>query len=314
MIPTPRRWIPGLAAFGLFGVVGQSSGTTADDLRTFDADTVEVFAFEAPSVDETAIEIDARESALRADVRVAAFMRAYGSMIDSVTYRADDLVFSIAGQEVHFQDGRMLSASRLDRRHRCDPIFYAYPLEMQTEPAPLPDGPVRLCTDLQEALWGRTEAQIRKNARSIGFLGRRVFVNDVVAEALDAVERDVLAVAETDDEVASWIDELEVAYSFMNRRIAGTAMRSQHAFGLAIDLEPASYEGRQVYWRWTRAWTRAWHETPLEQRWSPPARVIGIFERHGFLWGGKWAHFDNIHFEYRPEIIEYNRLLDAGLE
>jgi hypothetical protein len=26
------------------------------------------------------------------------------------------------------------------------------------------------------------------------------------------------------------------------------------------------------------------------------------------VWGGKWAHFDMIHFEYRPEIVLYNRL------
>jgi len=29
------------------------------------------------------------------------------------------------------------------------------------------------------------------------------------------------------------------------------------------------------------------------------------FEHHGFIWGGKWWHFDTMHFEYRPEIIAY---------
>jgi hypothetical protein len=31
--------------------------------------------------------------------------------------------------------------------------------------------------------------------------------------------------------------------------------------------------------------------------------IVEIFERHGFIWGGKWYHFDTFHFEYRPEII-----------
>jgi hypothetical protein len=35
----------------------------------------------------------------------------------------------------------------------------------------------------------------------------------------------------------------------------------------------------------------------------PPSVVVEIFEKHGFVWGGKWYHFDNMHFEYRPEII-----------
>jgi hypothetical protein len=30
-----------------------------------------------------------------------------------------------------------------------------------------------------------------------------------------------------------------------------------------------------------------------------------VFERQGFIWGGKWWHFDTMHFEYRPEIIAH---------
>jgi hypothetical protein len=36
----------------------------------------------------------------------------------------------------------------------------------------------------------------------------------------------------------------------------------------------------------------------------PPKAVIEAFERGGFLWGGKWFLFDNMHFEYRPELLE----------
>ncbi len=41
----------------------------------------------------------------------------------------------------------------------------------------------------------------------------------------------------------------------------------------------------------------------------PPLPVVSgdqaakAFERHGFIWGAKWYHFDTMHFEYRPEII-----------
>jgi hypothetical protein len=28
-----------------------------------------------------------------------------------------------------------------------------------------------------------------------------------------------------------------------------------------------------------------------------------IFEKHGFIWGGKWYHYDTMHFEYRPELL-----------
>ena len=38
-----------------------------------------------------------------------------------------------------------------------------------------------------------------------------------------------------------------------------------------------------------------------------PDEIVAAFERHGFIWGGKWAHFDSFHFEYRPELIRAAR-------
>ncbi|MDD9945395.1 MAG: M15 family metallopeptidase [Myxococcales bacterium] len=34
-----------------------------------------------------------------------------------------------------------------------------------------------------------------------------------------------------------------------------------------------------------------------------PADVVQAFERHGFIWGGRWYHYDTMHFEYRPELL-----------
>jgi hypothetical protein len=28
-----------------------------------------------------------------------------------------------------------------------------------------------------------------------------------------------------------------------------------------------------------------------------PFDIVQIFEKHGFIWGGKWEHFDTMHFE-----------------
>src|SRR3569623_1717748 len=44
---------------------------------------------------------------------------------------------------------------------------------------------------------------------------------------------------------------------------------------------------------------------------DPPARNVAIFERHGFIWGGRWSHFDTMHFEYRPELLPPGRDNDA---
>ena len=50
----------------------------------------------------------------------------------------------------------------------------------------------------------------------------------------------------------------------------------------------------------------------LESRWNPPDPVIRAFEKEGFIWGGKWPLYDNMHFEYRPELHEFIRLLAAN--
>jgi hypothetical protein len=247
------------------------------------------------------------------DPRVRAFLAAYEALVDSVAYGEEDVIFFVGGERIHLQDGRMLAADRLARAAECDPIFYRYPLGplMEIPPPPPVDLPT-YCPDLLESLWGSTEVEIRRHGRSARFLDHRMFVNHLLIEPLAAVEAELRRVAAWHEEVAAWIEGLEITYSFVSRDIAGSENRSHHAWGLAVDFVPTSYGGRAVYWRWSRALDReGWARIPLEERWTPPHAVVAIFERHGFVWGGKWSNFDNIHFEYRPEILGYNRLVRA---
>lgn len=252
------------------------------------------------------------EEPLRTDPRVRALLQAYGSLFDSVSYSDDDVVFSAGGRAVHFQDGKMLAAGRLADDEQFVSIFYRYSLEWLAEPPPLTDVPI-YSTDFLEVLFGRAESEIRRHGRSVTFLDHRMFVNSLLVEPLRAIERDIRASALTDQAVSNWIEGLDITYSFIHRDIAGTQSRSYHAFGLAVDLVPFSYEGKQMYWRWSRVFNReGWSRIPMASRWTPPQAVVEAFENHGFVWGGKWSHFDNIHFEFRPEIILYNRMIAAS--
>ena len=79
------------------------------------------------------------------------------------------------------------------------------------------------------------------------------------------------------------------------RTVAGTTRISAHGMGIAIDIAVA----RADYWRWTRpdAGGTYAHRNRI------PWEIVEVFERHGFIWGGKWYHYDTMHFEYRPEIV-----------
>lgn len=79
------------------------------------------------------------------------------------------------------------------------------------------------------------------------------------------------------------------------RVIAGTQLTSMHAWGAAIDLNVAVSD----YWQWSDK--AAQGLAPYRNRMAIP--VVQAFERHGFIWGGRWADFDTMHFEYRPEMI-----------
>jgi D-alanyl-D-alanine carboxypeptidase len=79
------------------------------------------------------------------------------------------------------------------------------------------------------------------------------------------------------------------AGAFNCRVVKDTGKRSMHAYGAAIDLNSRVAD----YWLWSKSGYR--NRLPYE--------IVAIFERHGFIWGGKWGHFDTMHFEYRPELL-----------
>ena len=79
------------------------------------------------------------------------------------------------------------------------------------------------------------------------------------------------------------------------RPIAGTARVSAHGHGIAIDIATRLAN----YWRWSGG--KAGGAIPYRN--AIPFEIVEIFERHGFIWGGKWYHYDTMHFEYRPELL-----------
>jgi hypothetical protein len=88
----------------------------------------------------------------------------------------------------------------------------------------------------------------------------------------------------------------------MWRRIAGTPRLSIHAYGAAVDFTLPHGLGR--YWQWSGCTEASVCPYPTAVRQDPTLqRVVAAFEQEGFIWGGQWAHFDTVHFEYRPELV-----------
>src|SRR5262245_7924679 len=79
------------------------------------------------------------------------------------------------------------------------------------------------------------------------------------------------------------------------RLVAGTNRESTHGLGIAIDIAAA----HSHYWQWSKPDAEGRYLYKNEIPWE----IVRIFEKHGFVWGGKWYHYDTMHFEYRPEIV-----------
>jgi hypothetical protein len=85
-----------------------------------------------------------------------------------------------------------------------------------------------------------------------------------------------------------------IAGTYKCRPVVDTGELSPHAYGIAIDLNLAFSD----YWYWRS------HDGTIAYRNRMPEEIVTIFEKHGFIWGGKWYHFDTMHFEFRPELLE----------
>ena len=138
----------------------------------------------------------------------------------------------------------------------------------------------------------------------IEFFGIATRVHPMVVAPLARVERRLQALARENSVVAEFVSDIGALHGYNWRNIAGTNRRSYHSYGIAVDILPRSYSGGWAYWLWAaESGLQEWWSLPMEDRWQIPQPVIDAFEAEGFVWGGKWLFFDNIHFEYRPESI-----------
>jgi hypothetical protein len=142
--------------------------------------------------------------------------------------------------------------------------------------------------------------------KTIRFLGKEILAHHAILEELALVEQRINEAAAKDPKVKQWVSRLQSITAWNWRDIADTHSRSNHAYGIAIDLLAPPQNNLETYWLWTAQKNVDWWDVPYRARQHPPQVVIKAFEDYGFIWGGKWLFYDTMHFEYRPEILFLN--------
>ncbi|MCK5735546.1 MAG: M15 family metallopeptidase, partial [Spirochaetaceae bacterium] len=154
------------------------------------------------------------------------------------------------------------------------------------------------------ALWGMEDFITAENTViRVEFLGYNIRIHPEIQNSLIQVEKGILRAVQTDEDAARWLDNISDAGAYVWRDIAGSGNRSLHSYGIAVDLIPGDYQGKQAYWRWAADYYEKWWAIPYAERFHVPDIIVKTFEENGFIWGGKWFLFDQIHFEYRPELL-----------
>ena len=110
------------------------------------------------------------------------------------------------------------------------------------------------------------------------------------ARALEAVSAELDALPASFD-----VYLFPSAGTYNCRVIAGTSRVSAHGHGIAIDIALP----RAHYWRNAAPGK----DGGITYKNEIPMEIVRIFEKHGFIWGGRWYHYDTMHFEYRPELV-----------
>lgn len=144
-------------------------------------------------------------------------------------------------------------------------------------------------------MYGNNKALVQQKLVTINFLGTAIRVTTVnnIDKKLSQIAKELIKYPD----LKKYLEK--VGGTFNWRKIAGTNRMSTHSFGMTIDINTAYAN----YWRWAVSDKRENGKRIIEYKNRIPMQLVRIFEAHGFIWGGRWYHYDTMHFEYRPELL-----------
>ena len=149
-------------------------------------------------------------------------------------------------------------------------------------------------------MYGNSPEEVKKHLVEITWLPKTVN-QKLMVSTINGVDKKFKAISDELDNKPEFRKYLQnVAGTFNWRKISGTNRLSTHSFGVTIDLNTQFSH----YWQWDyKNWRTPSVQKNMKWRNLIPIEIVNVFEKHGFVWGGKWYHYDTMHFEYRPELL-----------
>ena len=225
------------------------------------------------------------------DILVKAYPDTVGSVSDNrIVFREkqEAVIVDDGKKRDHFQkleDG--------DVEDSLEQIYPAGPCETRPD---VNFDPGRIRSErFMRVMYGDSKKEVQDNLAPVKWFGETLHVTKVngVDKALAAVRDELAGQANLKKYLAP------SAGVFNWRPVAGQKNLSVHSFGAAVDLNTKFAD----YWLWSGG--KPGHVPVYKNKF--PMEIVSVFEKHGFIWGGRWYHYDTMHFEYRPELLEIAR-------
>lgn len=225
---------------------------------------------------------------------VRKLMKAYPEWIKG--YEEENIILSDRSK-IRYIIGNDSSPKDLMESTNLGDIFHYPYLKGKVDSIPKNYDPGRIRNEeLLKNMYGVDQSEVQKHLVTIVWCPSLINQKLKVTK-INGVDKQLQKISDELDRYPELKDYLHSAGTFNWRKIRGTDRLSSHSFGTAIDLN-VKYSD---YWQWDCRCTS--EDTDLRYRNRIPHLIVDIFEKHGFIWGGKWYHYDTMHFEYRPELL-----------
>ena len=208
-----------------------------------------------------------------------------------VDYKDGYLLLSDSSKILYDDEQNKSFEEKMDKADPEDMFSFNYDIKA-AKPEYLQDAGRSRCERLFKFMYGSNEAEVRSNLVKVDWFGGSVIFTKIngAADSLRSVAREI----KTHSELKPY---LQSSGTFYWRKVRGANRLSAHSYGIAIDIGVSFSD----YWLWKNKGKKETDSLQYANR--MPQALIDIFEKHGFIWGGRWYHYDTMHFEYRPEIL-----------
>lgn len=245
---------------------------------------------EHPRAAQPTTTTQAKQASASVPAGAATLMKAYPNF---VTGYKDGKLLLADGTSMTYNDGKHKSYTELlDNADPDDMLSIPYD-PGKWKPGYLDDpGRIR-CDALLKKMYGGSASAVRSNLVTVDWFEQHVQFNknNGAAQALRQVAAELAHYPELRPYLKS-------SGTFYWRAVRGAQRMSAHSYGIAFDIGVDKSDN----WLWSNPGSSETRKG-LTYHNKFPHQLVQIFEKHGFIWGGRWYHYDTMHFEYRPELL-----------